>query len=165
LLRLIRGGDRPLLDSVLTGLQVNSRDLRPVLTLHQNRRRLYLRDRGNDLAVISLDAVTTEDGQTGFYELELALDEPAYTRAKATQRQRLHHLIGLLQLDLSGRFPVLRQDQTPKYNTLYNLLHQGRIRPRLYNLAWLGVGLLVGGVCLYLFLTRNQPAPQHKEMF
>jgi hypothetical protein len=164
-LRLIRGGDRPLLDSLLAGLRVSSRDLRPVLTLYQNRQRLYLRDRGNDLAVISLDAVTTEDGQTGFYELELALDEPAYTRANATQRQRLHHMIGLLQLDLARRFPVLRQDQTPKYNKLYNLLHQGRIRPRFYNLAWLGIGLLVGGVCLYLFLTRNRPAPQPKEMF
>jgi hypothetical protein len=163
-LRLVRGADRRQLDSVLAALRVNSRELRPVLTLLQHRRRLYLRDQGNDLATISLDAVTIEDGQSGFYELELALDELAYTGAGAAQRQRLRHVIELLQLDLTTRFPLLRQDQTPKYNKMYNQLHQGRIRPRLYNLAWLGVALVLGGVGLYLLRTRNRPAPQPREM-
>jgi CYTH domain len=163
-LRLIRAGDRRQADSVLTRLRVKSEDLRPVLSFYQERRRLYLRERGSELAHISLDAVRTEDGQSGFYELELALDEPAYTRANATQRQRLSHVLELLQLDLTNRFPSLRQDQTPKYNKMYNLLHQSRIRPRYYNLAWLGVGLALAGIGLYLLLTRNRPAPQPREL-
>jgi hypothetical protein len=164
-LRLVRAADRRQLEAALRALQVQSRELRPVLTLLQQRRRLYLRDRGNELAIISLDAVTTEDGQTSFYELELALDEPTYTGADVRQRQRLSQVTELLQLDLAARFPQLRQDPHPKYNKMYDLLHQGRIRPRLYTLAWLGVALVLGAVLFYLWRTRNQPLPQPREMF
>lgn len=163
-LRLIRAADRHLADSVLSRLGVKSGDLRPVLSFYQQRRRLYLRERGNELAYISLDAVRTEDGESGFYELELALDEQAYTGAGAAQRQRLSHVIELLQLDLTNRFASLQQDQRPKYNKMYRLLHQERLRPGYYNLAWLGIGLVLAGIGLFLFLTRNRPAPQPREL-
>jgi adenylate cyclase class IV len=164
-LRLIRDADRRQVDSALAALQVKSSDLRPVMEVQQLRRRLYLRERGNDLASISLDYVTAEAKETGFYELELAVDEQAYTQANAAGRKRLNHVIELLQLDLTGRFTTLQQNQAPKYNKMYQLLHQGRIRPRLYNLAWLGIGLVLAGVGGYLFRTRNQPAPETGGMF
>ncbi|MGV3503406.1 MAG: hypothetical protein ACO1O1_06835 [Adhaeribacter sp.] len=156
-LRLVRQADRRQLDSLLAALGVQSRDLRPVLSLYQQRRQLYLRHNGNDLALLSLDAVGSEDGQARFYELELSLEESRFTRPDARQRQRLSQVLEMVQLDLSRHFPALRQDPRPKYNKLQDLLHQGRPRPRLYNLAWLGIGLVLGGVLLYLWRRRQEP--------
>ena len=164
-LRLVRQADRHQLDSLLAALGVQSPDLRPVLSLYQQRRQLYLRDNGNDLALLSLDGVASEDGQARFYELELSLDESRYTLADTRQRQRLSQVLDLVQLDLSRHFPGLRQDPRPKYTKLQDLLHQGRPRPRGYNLAWLGVGLVLGAVLLYLWRSRQQPADKPLTFF
>ena len=164
-LRLVRQADRRQLDSLLATLGVQSRDLRPVLSLYQQRRQLTLRDNGNDLALLSLDGVASEDGQARFYELELSLHENPATRADARQRQRLSQMLELVQLDLSRHFPGLRQDPRPKYNKLQDMLHQGRPRPRGYNLAWLGIGLVLGAVLVYLWRSRQQPEEKPLTFF
>ncbi|MGV3641054.1 MAG: hypothetical protein ACO1NZ_11080 [Adhaeribacter sp.] len=156
-LRLVRQADRRQLDSLLAALNVHPPDLRPVLSLYQQRRQLYLRHNGNDLALLSLDGVSSEDGQARFYELELTVEESRFARPDVRQRQRLSQVLEMVQLDLSRYFPALRQDPRPKYNKLQDLLHQGRPRPRLYNLAWLGIAGVLGGVLFFLWRSRREP--------
>ncbi len=163
-LALIRKPDMPHLDSALSFLQVKSKNMRSVIQLNQTRKRLYLLDDGNELAYISLDYVSTQNPDFQFYELELALNENTYTTAKAAQKEKLRHVLELLQLEITKNFSDLKLDQLPKYNKMYNLHKGNQQRPGFYNITWLGIAVLLTTLAIYLYLTRNRPAPRPLEL-
>jgi hypothetical protein len=158
-LSLVRRRDYHLVDSLLATLGVQATALKPALELSQQRRRLYLYDQGNEMAYISLDQVYTQNQEQNFYELELALPENIYTTANNQQRGQMQHLLEILQLDLTNTYPMLQQDQTPKYNKMYNLRNGRQMRPAYFNFAWGAIGILLVILGYYLFRNGRKPEP------
>lgn len=111
--------------------------LEPKITLDQHRRRVYLSKDGAPFATITLDEVSSEKwGETiHFTEIEMELNEIAYTEAPEDVRQSMEAINERMKQDLMGAFPRIVQDQTPKYNKAFAALDA---RFRFFSLALRG---------------------------
>jgi len=98
--------------------------MRPVLTVVQDRRRVYVSDAGGALATITLDSCTCRGYGAGsvWTEIELELNEIRYTEADQETRRWMEGLNKVMQADLQARFPAIVQDQTPKYSKAFAML-------------------------------------------
>lgn len=103
--------------------------LEPKLTLDQHRRRVYISRAGSPFATITLDEVSSEKwGETvAFTEIEMELNEIAYTEVSESVRAEMEAVNERMKRDLMTAFPSIVQDQTPKYNKVFNALDR-RIR-------------------------------------
>ena len=121
-LGLIDNDDRPLVIAALQReLRVDATDLRPLLTLTQRRWRVYVSRDGAPFATLTLDEVRSRWflWSVDFVELEIELNEIAYTDASDEQRAVMQDLSQRLADDLREAFPAIVQDQTPKYNKAF----------------------------------------------
>ena len=120
---LLKPGDRPTLDSALATLGVQLVDVRPAFVLAQRRRRLYLKQDGEDFSTLTLDSSYHGDGAPAtFTEIEVEINEKRYTGASETERVRMRVVLDSIRADLFRQFPNLKQDQRPKYQKLAELL-------------------------------------------
>ncbi len=123
LAELLRPADRADFDAALAALHVRPADLRLAFVLAQRRRRLYLRQDGEDFSTITLDSSYHVGGAPAtFTEIEVELNEKRYTGASETDRARMRVVLEGIRADLFRQFPDLRQDQRPKYQKLAELL-------------------------------------------
>ena len=115
---LVKQHQRPLLVDRLKALSIQPENLREITVLLQTRRRAYISLDGKAFATITLDNVLARSWIyiVEFNEMELELNEIAYTDADESTRQKMTELNALMKKDLFTRFPELKQDQTPKYN-------------------------------------------------
>lgn len=111
--------------------------LEPKLTLEQRRRRVYISLDGSPFATITLDEVSSEKWgeKIEFTEIEMELNEIAYTEAPETTRKAMEAVNERMKRDLMTAFPRIVQDQTPKYNKAFAALDQ---RIRFFPLALRG---------------------------
>ena len=122
---LVKRSERADLLYRLDEVPVDHQQLREVLVLLQNRRRCYISRLGEPFATITLDNVV---GRSGFIyivefdEMELELNEIAYTDGDQDTRAQMTAINAKMKDDLFTRFPDLKQDQTPKYNKAFNKL-------------------------------------------
>lgn len=123
---LIKRGSRAAFRRQMAALGVSVNELRPSLLIEQRRRRVYLSRDHAPFATITLDEVSTSHWgkKVAFTEIELELNENAYTDADAAHRDAMQAVNDALKRDLMQAFPMLRQDQTPKYNKAFNALAQ-----------------------------------------
>lgn len=98
--------------------------LKERLVLKQNRRRVYIELSGEPFATITLDDVTSEKffQKMSFTELEIELNEINYTNASADERKKMQEASSQIMSEILKSFPSIQQDQTPKYNKIYNQL-------------------------------------------
>ncbi|MEO8067170.1 MAG: hypothetical protein ABI599_05710 [Flavobacteriales bacterium] len=91
--------------------------LHATLLLDQLRRRIYLLRDTIPFATLSLDEVSAHFGDKSHYghELELELNEIRYTAADSGAREAMELANGDIMERVLRRWPMLRQDQTPKY--------------------------------------------------
>lgn len=117
-LGLVRRSERPALREQLRSLDVEPKRLVEVVSLLQARDRVYVSRDGIAFATITLDHVVARHGPytAVFVEMELELNEIAYTDAGPEARQEMTVVNTRMKDDLMRRFPGLVQDQTPKYN-------------------------------------------------
>lgn len=161
LLRLIKGKDRPDFKAEANLIGINPYELRPVLTLKQNRRRVYLADQMGAFATLTLDdcATTSWGTDVRWVEIELELSEIRYTEADMPGRAAMEAVIDAIQRDMEQAFPSLAADVTPKYNKAFaaieeeswlpvRRLHQWKMRPDEF-IAWMAIGLLAIAAGLY----------------
>lgn len=121
LIGLVLPEQRQQMKDTLQSLDINPYRLHPVLTLEQNRRRVYVNDQLGPFATVTLDLCETSswgvDERWG--EMELELNESRFTEADETTRQAMEQIIVAIQSDVHRAFPEIEQDQTPKYNTTF----------------------------------------------
>jgi hypothetical protein len=126
-LSLLDRSDRAAMSRRLADIGVDPTQLRPMVTLDQNRRRVYVADQNGPFATVTLDMVSTSGWwqSVAFTEIELELNEIRYTEADEKTRLWMHALNEVIQADLVARFPGIAQDQTPKYNKAFARLETG----------------------------------------
>jgi hypothetical protein len=115
---------RILLLERLAGLGVDANTLQPTIRIKQQRDRIYLNRGSEPFATLTLDRVKASfiNKKTTFVELELELNEINYTRGDAGQRAEMEQINESIKKDLLTAFPMLQQDQTPKYNKAFAAL-------------------------------------------
>ncbi len=115
---LVKRGERPFLVERLKALSIQPEDLTQAAVLLQTRRRVYISHNDQAFATITLDHVLARSFLyvVSFHEMELELNEIAYTEADQATRERMTRLNAQMKEELFTRFPGLKQDQTPKYN-------------------------------------------------
>lgn len=124
LLGLVDRDDRPALIESLADLGVDAHAMRPALTVDQRRWRVYVSRDGSPFATLTLDEVSSRwyAWRTSFVELEIELNEIAYTEASPVERDTMQQVSQQMVNDLRAAFPAIVQDQTPKYNKAFAAL-------------------------------------------
>lgn len=119
---LVQRNERQEMKSAFSALGLDPYAMRPILTLEQNRKRVYINDQFGAFATLTLDHVSTTSWGTNlrWTEIELELNEIRYTEADAETRLWMEGVTLAIQDDILREFPGIEQDQTPKYNTSFN---------------------------------------------
>lgn len=121
MIRLLKSGERGDCKNTLRSLSVDPYSMKPVLTIKQNRRRIYLNDLVGAFATLTLDVCSTNSWATDIHwvEIELELNEIRFTQADNAEREKMTRIIETIQKDLLTTFPDIDQDQMPKYNKAF----------------------------------------------
>lgn len=171
LLGLIARAQRDQVIRTFRGLGLDALAMRPVLTVEQVRRRVYLSDDEGALATLTLDQCSCGDfgTQQAWTEIELELNEIRYTEADAAGRRELERIVGLIEQDVLAAFPGIRRDQTPKYAKAFQGIERGSVLPvrLLVRAGWsmtdaLAVGgllVLLAGVVAFARVARRRQRP------
>jgi hypothetical protein len=143
---------------VHAGLDPNA--MRPILTVNDIRRRVYIRRNNQPFISVSFDDASVDVlwARSHFTEIEPELNEIQFTEANAEGRAYMEkinaHIIGTLM----EKFPYLKRDLKPKYNKFFEKtesqipLYRFLIRSKLDNanglllVGTLGLALLAGGL-------------------
>lgn len=138
MLGLIGRTDREQLKALFQSWDINPNAMQPVLTLEQNRRRVYISDQAGAFATLTLDLCSTSSWGTDLHwaEMELELNEIRYTQADQATRLWMEQLIATIQSDLQQAFPEIVQDQTPKYNTAFDAIEAQTWLPVRFLIRW-----------------------------
>lgn len=138
LLSLVNKDQREEFNAVFRALDIDPYEVQPVLTLQQNRRRIYLEDQVGGFATLTLDLCSTKSWGTNlkWAEAELELNEIRYTAADEAERHRMERVIEEIQKDLQRTFPTIVQDQTPKYNTAFAAIRSATWLPVRRLVQW-----------------------------
>ena len=105
-------------------VQTDAADTRPILTIEQRRRRVYIERDGETFVSFSVDDVATKRwwARVNFSQMEIELNELAFTNAGEPEREQMRKLRESLITDLTARFSYLEVDSDTKYEKAYNLL-------------------------------------------
>lgn len=147
-LQYIKNKDRDRLSFLLKLKGVNIESLQPVIKFQQLRRRIYLSDSLGALATITLDKVQHRKMPFEYFvEMEIELNELRYTAATNEEKITLETFNDQIKALLKQSFPSLQQDQTPKYNKMFELTEKGIWSWIRKKWAWmiLGIIVLIGG--------------------
>lgn len=168
LLGLLEASERDACKQKFGELNLDPYSMRPILTVLQDRKRVYLSDQSGAFATITLDLCTCDSwgADLRWTEIELELNEIRYTEANAESRTAMERYVGVIQSDLQKKFPDIVQDQTPKYTKAFVGIESGTSVPirRLIELdltyadfvngiqvvVLAVIGLIVGGL-LWIF--------------
>jgi hypothetical protein len=121
LLGLVSRAERPAVIEQLEALGFDPWEMRPVLTVQQNRRRVYLSDKAGAFATLTVDKCSCTDhgADLAWTEIELELNEIRFTEASPAERAAMEAIIDRIRVDLLTKFPSIFQDQTPKYTKAF----------------------------------------------
>ena len=150
--RHIKPKDRDDVRRFLSPLGIRADELRPALKLEQLRRRVYISEEGQAMVTITLDRVSSAYfPYPSFTEMEIELNEVRYTGAGPAERERLEKFNAEVKQKIMAAFPGLKQDQSPKYNKMYDLVGGNWLAKIAANLSFIVLGGIVFGA-LFLFL-------------
>jgi len=123
--RFVNHEDRESIVENLGKLGINNPfKLKEMINIEQYRRRIYLSDtEGNLIITITLDETSAQKlFKVSFVELELEMNEIAYTSGDTQKRAWMEEINTKIKEDLTKQFPQLEQDQRPKYTKSMDLL-------------------------------------------
>lgn len=124
LVGLVQTSRREEFKDAIAQIGIDAGELRPSLLLEQRRRRVYIERDHEPFATITLDEVRTRQWMrsVAFVEIELELNESAYTLAAQSEREEMQGINDVIKHDIRRTFPSITQDQTPKYNKAFNAI-------------------------------------------
>lgn len=152
--------------SRLAELKVDAASMAPTIEIKQMRKRVYILMGDQPFATLTLDIDTAyyEGESHPFTELEMELNEIAYTQSDSARREEMEAINAVFRKDLLTKFPEIKQDQTPKYNKAaaafgidpangkYGKKSGSGMGPWLFG----GIGLGVFAVLFLLYRKRKQ---------
>src|SRR3989344_4047267 len=99
-------------------------DLRQILIIEQHRRRVYLNRDGATFISFSMDDANSQLwwADSSFSQMEVELNELAYTAADAALKERMQKIREGMIADLREHFDYLQDDKTIKYTKMFDLL-------------------------------------------
>ncbi len=122
---IIKDRDRGEFVQGLESMKLTERDLSVVFTLMQRRRRIYISRNNQPLMTLSLDQVEVRKWliSVSFEELEIEINEKAYTAASETERLEMkaesERVLSKIQT-----FMPMQVDQSSKYQKSLNLIEK-----------------------------------------
>lgn len=124
ILGLIAASERGEFKSRMRELEIAADKLRPILTIEQRRRRVYLNRDGATFISFSMDDVKSSLwwARVEFSQMELELNELAYTEADKAAKESMQEIRSGMIDDLRGKFSYLEHDKSSKYNKTFDLL-------------------------------------------
>lgn len=122
LLGIVKPSHREDLKQQLAKLGVEAYAMRPILTIRDLRKRVYIYRNKKPFMSISHDSVTSEMMWAKFaiVEIEPELNEIGYTEADSTTRARMEAIGTRISDMLMAKFPELKRELTPKYGKAFN---------------------------------------------
>ena len=156
-LKYIHRADRDAIQRYLVSLGTNSQSLAPSVSIQQNRRRVYISEKGQALVTITLDIVSKKVWpKLSFIEIEIELNEIRFTYSDEKQRKWMEKINNKIKENLIKKFPDLVQDQKPKYNKIYELKENDFISKLTDKLIWIVFSsLILTAVILYIHRLRR----------
>ncbi|HEX6813668.1 MAG TPA: CYTH domain-containing protein [Planctomycetota bacterium] len=166
MLGLVSRKDRAAVKSRLLEIGLDPIAMRPLVTVEQVRRRVYVADGEGALATVTLDQCNCSDYGTDLHwtEIELELNEIRFTQSKPEQRTWMKGVQTAIQQDLQAKFPAIVQDQTPKYTKSFLAIEQATWMPLRTMVRWrvtpgglfaIGAGVAIAILAAVLFLVRR----------
>lgn len=118
----VKKKDRGAFEKQLTSMGLNPESMRPILTVRDARRRVYLLKDGKSFMSISHDRASAGIwwANTEFCELEPELNEIGFTEADAATRAYMESVLERVVQEIRANFPGIEQDLTPKYNKAFD---------------------------------------------
>lgn len=153
LLSLLKKSHIPLLASRLSDLGVNINRVAPLITLSQERRRVYFKEGTRDAFTVTLDIASSKKFwlKAKFTQLDIEINEISFTKADVTERQRMLDIQQELLSKIQGEFPDLRRNQTPKVVTMIKKYEeQGLLASLIIRFGMLF--FLVGALLVFILL-------------
>ncbi len=152
----IRPKDRIAVNEQLAPYRLQGNELASSIKVQQDRKRIYFQEDGEALLTITLDKVDYfYFPYPSYTEMELELNEIRYTNSDEAERERLESLNANIKKELMIAFPMLTQDQTPKYNKMHALVQDSVVAQLYQRLQY----IILGGIVLWalgLFLLRRK---------
>ena len=110
----------------LTELGLDPMSMKPVLTVVDTRRRVYLKVDGKAFMSISHDSAQSDLwwGHGQICEIEPELNEIGFTEADAETRAYMETVLDKVVADILTQFPQIQRDLTPKYNKFFDRLEE-----------------------------------------
>ncbi len=152
LLRIMEPDERDLFSARMEEVGVNAKRLKPLISLNQERRRVYLRYNGEKVFTLTLDIATSEQNfvKAKFAQLDIEISELVFT---ASTQQKKEHWLDVQQAlfkDLKTQFPYLVQNQTPKVVRMLQVIEEkGPVASFVF---WYGGGVLLISLVAVIFL-------------
>lgn len=119
---LIDPGQRQEFKDQVTALGINPESLKPILTLYDQRQRIYWSFDGKPFISFSLNHVASNLfwAKAEFAEIEPELNEVTFTEASVEDRKYMEEVNAKIINELKSELPYLKSDLTPKYNKTFN---------------------------------------------
>lgn len=110
----------------LTDLQIDPYSMKPILTVHDYRSRIYVTKEKKPFMSISMDrcGVSTLWAKYEFAELEPELNEIAFTDADPATRRYMEKILASVVSEIQTKFPFLQRNLTPKYGKSFVALEE-----------------------------------------
>lgn len=146
ILGLIASSERDEFKFRMSELGINPYKLRPVLTIEQRRRRIYLNRDGATFISFSMDDAKSHLwwADVEFSQMELELNELVYTEADTKLKEQMQEIRKGMIKDLQEKFSYLNHDKSVKYNRAFDLLAEKIPWMRV----WIKIGLLRGKITM-----------------
>ena len=155
-LKYVKQNDLADVDLVLGQFGTSAIKMNEALKLKQIRRRVYVSDERGALMTFTLDDVSSfHFPYTRFVELELELNEIRYTDADYIEKEKMEKMNAAAKQTLFDKFDNLVQDQTPKYNKMYDALNSQPIFWVYDNVMCIILGLI--SVFAFSLILQNKP--------
>jgi hypothetical protein len=124
MLGMVKSSQREEFKQRLQAIGLEPSSMRPVLTVHDLRKRIYItRDRK---PFLSLSFDTASSGlwwaTTTFIEIEPELNEIVFTEADPATKQYMETILHTLTSEIQQQFPFIEKNLTPKYNKSFHNL-------------------------------------------
>ena len=124
MLGMVKPDHRELFKKRLSELGLDPMSMKPVLTVVDTRRRIYLKIDGKPFMSISHDNAKSDLwwGHGEVCEIEPELNEIGFTEADAETRAYMETVLDKVVADILTQFPAIQRDLTPKYNKFFDRL-------------------------------------------
>lgn len=124
LVGIIAKNDRADFKKYFEQIGINPLSLKAILTLTDNRRRIYINRDKQPFIALSLDDSVSKLwwAKARFIEIETELNEITYTQADSETRKYMEEINHKIIEEIKQKYSSIISDPTPKYNKAFNQL-------------------------------------------